>query len=169
MGVFTPDVKTLRELYTTELQKALNMERQLIDKGLPTMIEKSTNQQLANAFRTHLEETKEHAARLERILRENQGDAGESKCKAMSGLISEASSSISDAGDNQIRDVILIAGGNQVEHHEIAVYGTLRTWANILGEQDHARILEKTLEEEKAADQLLTSLSQQVNVQATVA
>lgn len=169
MGIFTPDMNTLRELYTTELQKALDMEQKIVEKGLPTMIEKSTNQELANAFRTHLEESKEHVARLERILNENQGDAEAGTCKVASALIGEASSSISDAEDTQLRDVVLIASGNQVEHHEIAVYGTLRTWAQILGENDHAAILEKTLEEEKKADALLTSLAQQINVAAPIA
>jgi ferritin-like metal-binding protein YciE len=167
--MFTPDLNTLRDLYTVELQKALDMERQIAEKGLPAMIEKSTSQELANAFRTHLEETKEHVSRLERILHENTGEVSDSKCKVASALISEASSSISDAKDTTVRDVVLIAAGNQVEHHEIAVYGTLRTWAQLLGEDDHAAILEKTLGEEKNADELLTSLAEQINVEAPAA
>lgn len=169
MGIFTPDLNTLRDLYTVELQKALDMERQIAEKGLPAMIEKSTSHELANAFRTHLEETKEHVSRLERILNENTGEASDSKCKVASALIAEASSSISDAKDTSVRDVVLIAAGNQVEHHEIAVYGTLRTWAELLGEDDHAAILERTLDEEKNADQLLTSLAEQINVEAPAA
>ena len=169
MGLFTPDLKTLRELYTVQLQKALDMEQQIAEKGLPTMIEKATNTQLADAFRTHLEETKEHVSRLERILDENTGESSTTTCKVASALISEASSDISDADDTGIRDVVLIAAGNQVEHHEIAVYGTLRTWAEILGEDEHAAILEKTLQEEKNADQLLTELSEQINGEAPVA
>lgn len=166
MGIFSPDMHTLRELYTEQLEKALNMERQIVDKGLPAMIEKSTNPQLAQAFRNHLEESREHVSRLERILSENTGETNESSCKVASALISEASSAISDAEDVQLRDVVLIACGNQVEHHEIAVYGTLKTWAGILGEEEHAAILERTLQEEKAADQLLTGLSAQINVEA---
>jgi len=168
MGIFTPDVTTLRELYTTELQKALNMERQIVEKGLPAMIEKSTSRELRIAFENHLQESKEHVSRLERLLSQSTGTVDESKCKVASALISEASSSISDAGDEPIRDVILIAAGNQVEHHEIAVYGTLRTWAEVLGEDEHASVLEQTLEEEKNADALLTSLSEQINVEAPV-
>jgi ferritin-like metal-binding protein YciE len=80
-----------------------------------------------------------------------------------SALISQAESNVSDAENEAIRDIVLIAAGNQVEHHEIAVYGTLRTWAEILGEDEHVAVLEKTLEEEKNADELLTELSQQVN------
>jgi ferritin-like metal-binding protein YciE len=168
MGIFTPDVNTLRELYTAELKKALNMERQIVEKGLPTMIEKSTNSELRTAFQNHLEESRQHVSRLESILSETNGSADDSKCKVASALISEAGSSISDADDGVIRDVVLIAAGNQVEHHEIAVYGTLRTWAEILGNDADADLLATTLEEEKNADALLTNLSEQINVEAPV-
>ena len=168
MGLFTPGNETLRELYTVQLQRALNMEKQIVD-ALPTMVEKSSRQELANAFRTHLEESKEHVSRLERILDENTGEASDSKCKVASSLISEAQGDISDAGNPQLRDVVLIAGGNQIEHHEMAVYGTLRTWALVLGETKHAEVLDKTLEEEKHADKVLTQLAEQINVAAPVA
>jgi len=166
MGLFTPDVKNLRDLYRMKLEMALNSERQIVNEGLPSMIEKSTHPELAEAFRTHLEESKMHVARLERILDEVEGEENESHCKVTSGLISAADSAIGDAENDGIRDVILIAAGNAVEHHEIAIYGTLRTWAEVLGETEHAQILEKTLQEEKNADELLTQLAQQINVEA---
>lgn len=169
MGMFTPDVNNLRELYTTLLKKSLSSERQIVNDGLPAMIENATNSELKNAFRTHLAESKEHVSRLERILRENKGEADTTKCKVTAALISEAESSAKDANDKTLRDVVLIAAGNQVEHHEIAVYGTLRNLAIILGEADHAAALDKTLEEEKHADKVLTELSEQVNVAAPVA
>jgi ferritin-like metal-binding protein YciE len=169
MGLFTPDVKNLSELYKTKLQRALNMEKQIVEKGLPAMIEKSTNPQLAEAFRTHLEESRQHVARLERILNEVEGEENESKCKVASALISSAESDISDASDPILRDVVLIAAGNDVEHHEMAVYGTLRAWAEALGETEHAAVFEKTLDEEKAADKKLDSLAAQINVEAPVA
>src|SRR5579875_2475034 len=131
MGLFTPDNDTLRELYIVQLRKALNMEKQIVD-ALPTMVEKSSRPELANAFRTHLEESKEQYSRLQRILDETYGDVSDKKCPAASALISEGQSDISDAGNDQVRDVVLIAVGNQIEHHEIAVYGTLRTWALVL-------------------------------------
>jgi ferritin-like metal-binding protein YciE len=149
MGIFTPDVNNLRELYVAMLERALNMEKQIVEKGLPAMIEKSTSPELAEAFRAHLVES--------------------SKCKVMSALISSAESEIGDAANEAIRDVILIAAGNQVEHHEIAVYGTLRTWAEILGEDAEAAILEKTLQEEENADELLSELAQGINVGAVAA
>ena len=169
MGLFTPDMNNLRELYRTMLQRSLDSERQIVEEGLPKMIENSTNSQLKNAFRTHLEESKEHINRLERIMRDNDGEASTSKCKVTAALISEGSSSAKDAKDQTLRDVVLIAAGNQVEHHEIAIYGTLRNMAIILGEAEHAALLDKTLEEEKHADKVLTELSEQINVAAPVA
>jgi len=169
MGIFTPDVNNLRELYTAMLQRALNSEKQIVEKGLPAMIEKSTNPDLAEAFRKHLDESKMHISRLERILDIEEGEDNELKCKVTAALISSAESEISDAANEGIRDVILIAAGNQVEHHEIAIYGTLRTWAAILGEDDDVLLLEKTLDEEEQADEVLTELSQEINVEAPVA
>jgi ferritin-like metal-binding protein YciE len=168
MGLFTPDNDTLRELYVVQLRKALNMEKQIVE-ALPKMIEKSSRPELANVFRTHLEESKEQYSRLERILTETKGEASEKKCPAASALISEGQSDIADAGNEQIRDVVLIAAGNQIEHHEIAVYGTLRTWALVLGEDKHAELLDKSLDEEKNADKLLTKLSEEINVAAPAA
>jgi ferritin-like metal-binding protein YciE len=169
MGIFTPDVNNLRELYVTGLERALNSEKQIVEKGLPAMIEKATSPELKQAFETHLKESQEHVARLERILEAAEGEANESKCKVTAALISGAESDIKDAANDSIRDVVLIAAGNQVEHHEIAVYGTLRTWAEVLGEDEDAAILDKTLAEEEAADELLTSLAEEINVEAPVA
>ena len=168
MGLFTPNFDNLRELYTTALERQLSSERQ-ITEALGEMIAKSTAPQLANAFRQHLEETKTHVSRLERILDQNSGKVSESKCKITAALIAGAQSDISSAKDEQVRDVVLIASGNQVEHHEIAMYGTLRNWALILGETEHALQLDKSLEEEKNADKVLTALSEQINVAAPVA
>lgn len=169
MGIFTPDVNNLYDLYIDLLQHALNSEKQIVDKGLPAMIEKSTNPQLAQAFSAHLEESRQHVARLERILNAEKGEVSDSKCKVTAALISSAESHISDAANESIRDIILIAAGNQVEHHEIAVYGTLRTWAEVLGKDDAAQVLERTLAEEEHADEVLSNLAQQINVAAPVA
>lgn len=169
MGVFTPDVNNLRDLYINMLQHVLSSERQIVDKGLPAMIEKSTNPELARAFRNHLAESEQHISRLERILDAAQGEVNDAKCKVTAALISSAESAIGDAANESIRDVMLIAAGNQVEHHEIAVYGTLRTWAEILGNAQDAQLLDKTLGEELGADEMLTRLSHQVNIAAPVA
>ena len=168
MGLFTPDNDTMQQLYTVHVQRALNLEKQIVD-ALPTMIEKSSRPELANAFRTHLAESREQYGRLERILNEIAGEANGKRCPAASGLIDEAQSGVADAGNDQIRDVVLIAAGNQIEHHEIAVYGTLIAWATALGNDKHAAMLSKSLEEGKRADMVLTQLAAQINVTAPAA
>jgi ferritin-like metal-binding protein YciE len=169
MGIFTPDIHNLKELYQEMLQRALSSERQIVNEGLPGMIKETTNVELREAFELHLDESRMHVSRLERILDAVEGEENASKCKVTAALISEVSSSAKDASDAQLRDVLLIAAGNQVEHHEIAVYGTLKTWAEILGEFEQAEMLEKTLQEEKNADETLTRLSKLVNVEAPIA
>ena len=165
MKLFSENIEDLRTLYTTDLQKALDME-QKITKALPTMIEKSTDPQLATAFRNHLEQTRGHVAKVQSLLRDIKGEANTSTCKAISALITEAEDNIKDAGDSNIRDITLIASAQQVEHHEIAVYGTLRTWAELLGNDEAADTLEGILEEEKEADELLSTISDSVNTMA---
>ena len=169
MGLFTPNLNSVSELYTTMLQRSLNSERQIVEDGLPAMIKNSTHPEVAAAFRTHLEESKTHIDRLEQILAQGEGKVSESKCKVTAALISEGSSSASDAKDDNLRDVVLLAAGNQVEHHEIAVYGTLLNLATLLGKSQDASLLQKTLNEEKQADALLTRLAEQVNVEAITA
>jgi ferritin-like metal-binding protein YciE len=165
MKFFSANIEDLRALYTNSLQKALDMEQKIV-KALPTMIEKSTDPDLATAFRTHLEQTKGHVTKVESLLRKATGEDNSTTCKAISSLITEAEDNIKDAQDASVRDVTLIASGQQVEHHEIAVYGTLRTWAGILGERNDAAVLESILKEEEHADHLLTQISERVNIQA---
>ncbi len=162
MKLFSDNIEDLRTLYTANLRKALDME-QKITKALPTMIEKSTDPELATAFRTHLEETKGHVTKVESLLRDITGESSTSTCKAISSLITEAEDNIKDAGDESIRDISLIASAQQVEHHEIAVYGTLRAWAELLGEDDAADILDSILDEEKNADETLSTIADTVN------
>jgi ferritin-like metal-binding protein YciE len=162
MKLFSENIEDLRTLYIAGLKKALDME-QKITKALPTMIEKSTDPQLATAFRNHLTETQGHVAKLESLRREATGDTSTGTCKAISALITEAEDNIKDAGDSSIRDITLIASAQQVEHHEIAVYGTLRTWAELLGQDGAANTLESILEEEKDADETLSTISDTVN------
>jgi ferritin-like metal-binding protein YciE len=167
MKLFSENIEDLRTLYIANLKKALDME-QKITKALPTMIEKSTDPQLAAAFRSHLTETQGHVAKVESILRAATGDASTSTCKAISALITEAEDNIKDATDLSIRDITLIASAQQVEHHEIAVYGTLRTWAELLGDDEAADVLDGILDEEKNADELLSTISDSVNTTGVV-
>src|SRR4051794_7051787 len=153
MKIFSANIEDLRTLYIDILKKALDMEQE-ITEALPKMIENSSDPQLATAFRDHLQQTQGHVARVEELLRDTAGDADTLTCKAIRGLAVEAQDSIKDAADPAIRDITLIAAGQQVEYHEIAVYGTLRTWANLLGLSRDAQVLESILEEEKQPDKL---------------
>jgi ferritin-like metal-binding protein YciE len=165
MKFFSENIDDLRTLYVANLKKALDMERK-ITKALPTMIEKATDPELATAFRNHLEETKGHVSKVQRLVRNATGDEDASTCKAISALVTEAEDGIKDAGAPSIRDIVLIASAQQVEHHEIAVYGTLSTWAALLGDVDAITVLESILNEEKRADKLLSSISDSVNPSA---
>jgi ferritin-like metal-binding protein YciE len=165
MKLFSENIEDLRTLYVTSLKKALDME-QKITKALPTMIEKSTDPQLATAFRNHLTETQGHVTKVQSLLRDAAGDDSAGTCKAISALITEAEDNIKDAAEPSIRDITLIASAQQVEHHEIAVYGTLRSWAELLGQAGAANTLESILEEEKNADELLSTISDSVNTTA---
>lgn len=165
MKIFSENIESLSSLYVTNLKKALDME-QRITEALPKMIDKSTDPELATAFRNHLQQTENHAALVEALLRNATGDSGTETCKAIVGLVTEAQDSIKDAADPAILDITLIASGQQVEHHEIAVYGTLRTWASILGLADDAATLDTILQQEKDADKILSSISNGVNLQA---
>ena len=168
MGLFTPDLENLRDLYTTALERQLSSERQ-IAIALGDMADKATAPQLKAAFHQHLDETKMQMARLERVVDQSTGETSDSKCKITAALISGAESDISSSKNGALRDVVMIAAANRLEHDEIAAYGTLKNWAMILGEQEHAAVLDKTLEEEKNADKVFTALAQQINVEAPVA
>ena len=167
MKLFSENIEDLRTLYVTGLKKALDMEEK-ITKALPKMIENSTDTQLASAFRNHLTETQGHVANIRNLLRDATGEDSTSTCKAISSLITEAEDNIKDATEPSIRDISLIASAQQVEHHEIAVYGTLRNWAELLGLTNAANTLESILEEEKRADELLTAISDTVNTSANI-
>jgi ferritin-like metal-binding protein YciE len=164
MKLFSANVQDLRNLYITNLRKALDME-QKITKALPSVIEACSDPDLRSAFSTHLEQTRGHVQKIEQLLRTNTGETGTETCKVINGLTSEASDTIKDVTDPSIRDIALIGAGQQVEHHEIAVYGTLRRWAEILNLQD-ANVIRSIENEEVRADELLTSISKRVNLQA---
>lgn len=165
MKFFSANIEDLRTLYIDHLKKALDMEQKITD-ALPKMIDKSTDAQLATAFRDHLEQTQGHVAKVEALLRNATDDAETITCESIGGLITEAEDNIRDASDLAVRDITLIAAAQQVEHHEIAVYGTLRAWANLLGLSSDVQTIESILNEEKTADKLLSSISDGVNMQA---
>jgi ferritin-like metal-binding protein YciE len=162
MKLFSANIEDLRSLYVDNLQKALDMEEKIV-KALPTLIEKSTDPRLADAFRTHLHETEGHVMKVETLLRNATDDVSTVTCKVIGALTTETSDIIKDVTDPSVRDIAIIGAAQQVEHHEIAVYGTLRTWAELLDLEDDADVLESILREEKNADELLSDLSDTIN------
>jgi ferritin-like metal-binding protein YciE len=157
--------ETLRDLYLEQLRDLYDAENQLI-KALPKMAQGADSEQLSEAFEEHLEQTRGHAQRLEQIFeRLGEKPKGE-KCKGMEGLVKEGSEVLDEDMDEAVKDAAIIGAAQKVEHYEIAGYGTVRTFANLLGETEAAQLLEQTLEEEKETDQKLTQLAQDINVEA---
>jgi ferritin-like metal-binding protein YciE len=165
MKIFSANIQDLRSLYVNSLKKALNME-QKITKILPDLIEKASDSDLITVFQAHLLETQGHVTKVEVLLQRNIGEVSTETCKVINGLTAEASDTIQDVTDSSIRDIALIGAAQQVEHHEIAVYGTLRRWAQILGLPDDVIVLESIEEEEGKADDLLSEIAERVNYQA---
>lgn len=165
MKVFSANIQDLRTLYISNLKKALDME-QKITKALPELIDKASDLELVTAFETHLKETDGHVSKVEALLQRNIGDSKTETCKVINGLTTEASDTVKDVTDSSIRDIALIGAAQQVEHHEIAVYGTLRRWAEILGLPEDVVVLESIEEEEGKADELLSEIAERVNFQA---
>jgi ferritin-like metal-binding protein YciE len=165
MKLFSANIEDLESLYVSNLKKALDMERK-ITEALPDLIQKSTDSELSSAFRTHLEETRGHVTKVEGLLQKRAGEVDTETCKVIGGLTTEASDTIKDVTDGSVRDIALIGAAQQVEHHEIAVYGTLRRWAELLGFDQDAATLDSIEEEEKNADEILTGISERVNLEA---
>jgi ferritin-like metal-binding protein YciE len=155
----------LRELYVDELKDIYNAENQLI-KALPKMAKAANSDELRQGFEKHLEQTKGHVQRLEKIFKSlNESPKGK-KCKGMEGLIEEGSEVIGEDFDGALMDAALIGAAQRVEHYEIAAYGTVCAFAQVLGESDHASLLQKTLDEEEETDEKLTKLAQDINLEA---
>jgi ferritin-like metal-binding protein YciE len=165
MKLISAHIEDLKTLYIQNLQKALDME-QKITTSLPDLIEASSDSELKDAFSTHLQETRGHVIKVESLLRSHTGEASSETCKVINGLATEASDTIKDVTDPTVRDIALIGAGQQVEHHEIAVYGTLRNWATMLGLNNDAEVLRTIELEEENADELLTSIASKVNTLA---
>ena len=162
------EVDSLSKLYTDELKDLHSAERQII-QALPKMIKKATHPQLKQAFEEHLEVSRGHLDRLDQIF-EQMGKKGTGKkCKGMEGLLEEGKEMMEEDMDPEVMDAALISAAQRVEHYEIAGYGTVRTWANLLGERAAAKLLQQTLDEEGDADKTLTKLAESaINVEATV-
>jgi ferritin-like metal-binding protein YciE len=156
---------SLRELYIDELRDLYSAEMQLV-KALPKMAKAAANDQLREAFEEHLRETSEHVSRLEQIFEQLGEKASGKKCLGMEGLVKEGSETMKEDYEDAVKDAAIIGAAQRVEHYEMAGYGTVRAFAELLGENEHVTLLEKTLEEEKNADEKLTQLAEEINSEA---
>lgn len=167
----TQALTSLNELFIHELRDLYNAERQLVE-ALPKMARSASRSRLEKAFNTHLEETRSHVERLEDIF-DSLGESPEGvKCDAMEGLLKEGNERIERQGHDAVKDAALISAAQRIEHYEISGYGSVRTYAEELGLENAANILDAILSEEKNADQTLNRialggwLSEGINIEA---
>ena len=166
MGLFTKDIENLNDLFAHQLKDIYYAEQQIL-KALPKMAQKATDAQLRQGFQSHLAETEGHVKRLEQVFKAVNLAPKSVDCPAIDGILKEANEVIGEASNKDVADAALIASAQAVEHYEITRYGSLASWAKRLGKSECAAILQKTLDEEKAADRKLTAIAEgQVNRQA---
>jgi len=162
------NLENLKQVYVDELKDAYDFEHQILD-ALPKMEEAASSPELKRAFQEHRRETENQVRRLEQVFNHLGRDAERKTCKGMKGLIAEGEDFVKARGDGAAIDAALISGAQRVEHYEMAVYGTLRTYARALGHEEQATLLQQNLSEEKAADEKLTGLAESgINVEAAV-
>jgi len=160
------ELNSLQDLFIHDLKDLYNAEVQLT-KALPKMAKAATEPALKQAFQTHLAETEEQIERLEQIFEELDESPKGKKCKAMEGLIEEGKELMEEDAEPEVLDAGLIGAAQKVEHYEIAGYGTVRTYAEMLGNDQAARLLQQTLDEEGMTDKKLNALAMQcINVEA---
>jgi ferritin-like metal-binding protein YciE len=160
------ELTTLRELYVEELKDLFSAENQIL-KALPDMVKAAHSPDLKVGFQEHLEQTKQHVVRLEQIFKTmGKGPHGK-HCKGMEGVLAEGKELLQEDAEADVLDAGLIAAAQHVEHYEIAGYGTVRTYAKLLGEKDALALLQQTLDEEEQTDRKLTQLAESsINVKA---
>ena len=152
---------SLKKLYVEELRDIYSAETQLV-KALPKMAKGASSAELKQAFEDHLEQTKEHVERLEEIFNRLDEKPTGKTCKGMKGLLEEGSEMLEEEGEESVIDAGLIGAAQRVEHYEIAAYGTVRTFANLLGEEEAADLLQQTLDEEGETDKHLSELAEEI-------
>ena len=158
-------MNSLDDLFVTELKDLYSAEKQLL-KALPKMAKAANSKMLQNGFTKHLKQTEGHVSRLEKVFEELGVSPRGKKCKAMEGLIEEGQEVIDEDADPSVKDAALIAAAQRVEHYEMAGYGCVRTYANLLNHKKAATLLQQTLDEEGETDKALTKLAEQINVSA---
>lgn len=160
------ELDTLEALYVDELKDLYSAENQIL-KALPKMIKAARHPELKTAFTTHLRQTENQVKRLERIFQGLEQSPKGKKCHGMEGVIEEGAELIKEKPEPDVLDAGLISAAQHVEHYEMAGYGTVRTWADKLGRDEDAALLQQTLDEERKTDELLTQLAEQsINVDA---
>ena len=158
-------LKNLADLFYDELCDIYSAEQQLVE-ALPKMQEKATNPKLAEAFEKHLAQTQKQVERVEKAFADTGKVPKAKTCKAMKGLIEEASSMMKENADADVMDAALIACAQKVEHYEIATYGTLCTWAESVGYKGALKLLKQSMDEEEKTDKLLSELAVKINASA---
>src|SRR5213079_3721844 len=152
---------TLQKLYIDELRDLYNAENQLL-KALPKMAKAVSSEELKNAFEKHLEQTETHVERLEDIFQELDQNPKGKTCHGMKGLVEEGSEILKEEGDPSVLDAGIIVAAQKVEHYEIAGYGSVRTFANLLGKDEEARLPQSTLDEESETNEILNRLAESI-------
>ena len=166
MALFNHQFNDLGDLFIHELKDLYDAEQRLVS-ALPEMADAATSPQLKEAFMDHLRQTENHVGRLEQVFSKLGFEPERETCHAMKGLIDEGQSIISAKGDDNVRDAGLISAAQRVEHYEIAGYGTVRTFAQQLGYDDIAQVLQQTLTEEGETDKKLSALAESsINLKA---
>ena len=150
---------TMHDAFVDELRDTYDAERQLI-KALPKLAKAATSAELRTAFETHLEETRGHVERLEQVFESLEEKVKGKHCDGIAGIIEEGKSIMEEDFDEAAMDACLIAAGQRAEHYEMAAYGTLVAWARAMGHTEAADLLQETLDEEKAADEKLTTIAE---------
>lgn len=158
-------MESLRELFIDELKDLYSAENQIL-KALPKMIKKASSSELKRGFEKHLKETEGHVERLDKIFKELDESPRGKKCKGMEGVIADGKELMEEDAEPEVMDAGLIGAAQHVEHYEMAGYGCVRTYADLLGLDNIVKLLQKTLDEEKATDEKLTELARNINVQA---
>lgn len=162
-------MESLRELFINELQDLYSAENMIL-KALPKMVDAANNPELKAGFNEHLAQTRGHVQRLDQIFDQlGDIDRKDKKCKGMEGILKENKEFLGEDAEPEVLDAGMIAGAQKVEHYEIASYGTVRTYAQLLGRNDWAQLLEATLNEEKATDTKLNQLAGTINLEAKAA
>ena len=168
MALFSIKLENLRQLFVKELRDLYDAEKQ-ITEALPEMIDAANHPELKQALQEHLQVTEQQISRLDSIFQMLQEDPAGESCKGMKGLLKEGEEFVSAGGDPSTIDAGIITAAQRVEHYEMAGYGTVRTYAELLGQHEMARLLQETLDEAKEADETLSDIASSVNVESKAA